>query len=219
MGKTRPLAIHPGFENHGRGPWVTGDPVHVLGEVISGSNAKLGADRRTAEELFPAVYDELRRLAKRYMNRETPGHTLQPTALVHEAYLKLADQSRANWKSETHFISVGARIMRHLLVDHARGRAALKRGAAWRGVTLSGAFEPVGEKALDPEQLLDLNAALDQLAEVDEREAKIVTLRFFGGLTVKQVAEVLDVSSRTVENDWRHAKAWLSLKLSVANPL
>jgi len=164
------------------------------------------------------VYDELRRLAKGYMSRETPGHTLQPTALVHEAYLKLVDQKRADWKSRTHFYAVGARVMRRLLVDHARERGALKRGAGWQNVTLSGvgALEPLAGEALDPEQLLDLNTALDRLAEIDEREAKVVTLRFFGGLTVEQVAEVLGVSKRTVENDSRHAQAWLRLRLSEA---
>jgi RNA polymerase sigma factor (TIGR02999 family) len=152
------------------------------------------------------------------MLRETPGHTLQPTALVHEAYLKLVDQTRANWKGKTHFFAVGARVMRRLLVDHARERGAQKRGAGWQSVTLSGALDPLGEEVLDREQLLDLNTALEQLAEIDEREAKIVTLRFFGGLTMEQAAEVIGVSKRTVENDWRHAQAWLRLRLSEASP-
>ncbi|MBD3849893.1 MAG: sigma-70 family RNA polymerase sigma factor [Acidobacteria bacterium] len=183
-------------------------------EIISGLSGAGEVDRATAEDLFPVVYDELRRLAKGYMFRETPGHTLQPTALVHEAYLKLVDQTRANWKGKTHFFAVGARVMRRLLVDHARERGAQKRGAGWQSVTLSGALDPLGVEVLDREQLLDLNAALEQLAEIDEREAKVVTLRFFGGLTVEQVAEVIGVSKRTVENDWRHAQAWLRLRLS-----
>lgn len=148
------------------------------------------------------------------MSRETPGHTLQPTALVHEAYLKLVDQTRADWQGKTHFFAVGARVMRRLLVDHARERGAQKRGAGWRNVTLAEVFAPSEQADLDPEQLLDLNAALERLAELDEREAKVVTLRFFGGLTVEQVAEALGVSKRTVENDWRHARAWLQLELS-----
>ena len=168
----------------------------------------------SAEKLFPAVYDELRRLARAYMSRESPGHTLQPTALVHEAYLKLVDQTRVDWKGRTHFFAVGARVMRRLLVDHARERGALKRGAGWQRVTLSAAFEGLPGGGLAPERLLDLNAALERLAELDEREAKIVTLRFFGGLTVEQVAQALDVSERTVENDWRHAQSWLKLELS-----
>ncbi len=168
----------------------------------------------TAEELFPAVYDDLRRLAHGYMSREAPDHTLQPTALVHEAYLKLADQTRADWKGKTHFFAVGAGVMRRLLVDHARGRGAMKRGAGRRGVTLSEALDSLGAGAVDPEQLLDLGSALEQLAEIDEREANVVTLRFFGGLTVPQLAEALGVSRRTVDNDWRHARAWLRLRLS-----
>lgn len=197
---------------------MTSDPKTRVTKIICGLSGTGEVDRATAEELFPVVYDELRRIAKSYMSRETPGHTLQPTALVHEAYLKLVDQTRANWKGETHFFAVGARVMRRLLVDHARERGAQKRGAGWQSVTLTGALDPLGEKVLDREQLLDLNAALEQLAEIDEREAKVVTLRFFGGLTVEQVAEVIGVSKRTVENDWRHAQAWLRLRLSEGGP-
>lgn len=175
-------------------------------------------DRASAEELFPLVYDELRRLAGRYMSRETPGHTLQPTGLVHEAYLKLVEQRRASWKSRTHFFAVGARVMRRLLVDHARERGAAKRGAGWHRVTLCEALDPVGSADLDPEQLLTLDAALERLAEVDPREAKVVTLRFFGGLTVEEVAEALGVSTRTAEGDWRHARAWLSRALAGEEP-
>ena len=195
---------------------MDGESKKRVTEIISGLSGTGEVDRATAEELFPVVYDELRRLAKGYMSRETPGHALQPTALVHEAYLKLVDQTRANWKGKTHFYAVGARVMRRLLVDHARERGALKRGAGWQSVTLSDALRPLGGEVLDPAQLLDLNTALEQLAEIDEREAKVVTLRFFGGLTVEQVAEVVGVSKRTVENDWRHAQAWLRLRLSEA---
>ena len=197
---------------------MTGDPKAHVTEIISGLSGTGEVDRATAEELFPVVYDELRRLAKGYMSREKPGHTLQPTALVHEAYLKLVDQTRADWKGKTHFYAVGAKVMRRLLVDHARARDALKRGAGWQSVTLSGALDPLGREMLDPEQLLDLNGALEELAEIDKREARVVTLRFFGGLTVEQVAEALGVSKRTVENDWRHAQAWLRLRLSEEGP-
>ena len=182
--------------------------------ILTGLGDAESAERVTAEGLFPLVYDELRGLARCYMSRETPGHTLQPTALVHEAYLKLVDQTRADWKGRTHFFAVGAQVMRRLLVDHARARGAQKRGAGWRNVTLEKVFSPSEKADLDPEQILGLNAALERLAELDEREAKVVTLRFFGGLTVEQVAEVLGVSRRTVENDWRHARAWLQLELS-----
>ena len=185
--------------------------------VCEPSRGGVGHSAR-AEELFPVVYDELRRLARGYMSRELPGNTLQPTALVHEAYLKLVDQTRADWKSRTHFFAVGARVMQRLLVDHARERDALKRGAGWQRVTLSGAFGESPGGALGPERLLDLNAALERLAAIDEREAKVVTLRFFGGLTVEQVAEVLEISRRTVENDWRHAQAWLQVELSGGGP-
>jgi RNA polymerase sigma factor (TIGR02999 family) len=181
------------------------------------SHGRVGHSAR-AEELFPVVYDELRRLARAYMSREFPGSTLQPTALVHEAYLKLVDQTRAGWKGRTHFLAVGARVMRRLLVDHARERGALKRGAGWQRVTLSGASGGSPGGALGPERLLDLSDALERLADLDEREGKVVTLRFFGGLTVAQVAEVLEISRRTVENDWRHAQAWLQVELSGGGP-
>jgi RNA polymerase sigma factor (TIGR02999 family) len=193
---------------------VDDDPKTRVTEIVRTLSGAGEVDPATAEDLFPHVYGELRRLARGYMSRETPDHTLQPTALVHEAYLKLVDQTRVDWRGTTHFFAVGARIMRRLLVDHARERGAQKRGGGWRAVTLSNVLGPVGADALDPEQLLDLDASLERLAEIDEREAKVVTLRFFGGLTVEQVAEVLGVSKRTVENDWRHAQAWLRRRLS-----
>jgi RNA polymerase sigma factor (TIGR02999 family) len=195
---------------------MTGDPKTRATEILSGLRAPGEVGRATADELFTAVYDELHRLAQAYMSRETPDHTLQPTALVHEAFLKLVDQTRTDWKGKTHFFAVGAGVMRRLLVDHARGRGAMKRGAGWRSVTLSQASGSLGLGALGPEQILDLNSALEQLAEVDEREAEVVTLRFFSGLTVEQVAEALGVSKRTVNNDWRHAQAWLRRRLSEA---
>ena len=197
---------------------MTTDPKTLATDIVSALSGSGDVDNATAEDLFPVVYDELRRIAKSYMSRETPGHTLQPTALVHEAYLKLVDQTRANWKGKTHFFAVGARVMRRLLVDHARERGAQKRGGGWQSVTLSEALDPLRGDVLDTEQLLDLNTALEQLAVIDEREARVVTLRFFGGLTVEQVAEVIGVSRRTVENDWRHAQAWLRLRLAEAEP-
>lgn len=214
MGHPISLVECSGLDVYSRRPWLNGDPKSRVTEIITGLSGTGKVDRATADELFPVVYDELRRLAKGYMSRETPGHTLQPTALVHEAYLKLVDQTRVDWKGKTHFFAVGARVMRRLLVDHARKRSAAKRGAGWKAVTFSEALEPLGGEALDRERLLDLDAALVQLAEIDTREAKVVTLRYFGGLTVEEVAEVLGVSKRTVENDWRHAQAWLRLRLS-----
>lgn len=186
-------------------------PNERVTEILAGLGK---AGSASAEDLFPMVYDELRRLAKGYLWRETPGHTLEPTALVHEAYLKLVDQTRADWQGKTHFFAVGAHVMRRLLVDHARERGALKRGGGWQAVTLAGVGENVVGEVLDREQLLDLNAALERLAELDEREARVVTLRFFGGLTVEQAAEVIGVSKRTIENDWRHAQAWLRKELA-----
>ena len=193
---------------------MVGEPEIDVTEVVC-ELGREGAERpATAERLFPVVYDELRRLARAYMSREPSGHTLQPTALVHEAYLKLVDQTRADWKGKTHFFAVGARVMRRLLVDHARERGAEKRGAGWQRVTLSATIGSDPEEGLAPERLLDLNTVLERLAELDEREARVVTLRYFGGLTVEQVAEVLGVSRRTVDNDWRHAQAWLRHELS-----
>ncbi len=170
--------------------------------------------RASAEELFPLVYDQLRDLARHYMARERREHTLQPTALVHEAYLRLVDQTRVNWQGRTHFFAVGAQIMRRILVDHARDRHVAKRGAGWRRITLEHAVLPSPGHDLDPEQLLSLNAALKKLTEVDKRAATIVEMRFFGGLNVEEVANVLGVSKRTIESDWTHAKAWLKRELT-----
>ena len=180
--------------------------------IVAGWDARDTPARAALDELVPDLYRELRRMAQWRLG--SADQTLQATALVHEAYLKLVDQTRADWKGKTHFFAVGARVMRRLLVDHARERGAVKRGEGWQRVTLSGVFESDPGRGLGPERLLDLNAALERLAELDEREAKVVTLRYVGGLTVEQVAEVLGVSRRTVDNDWRHAQAWLRHELS-----
>jgi RNA polymerase sigma factor (TIGR02999 family) len=180
--------------------------------------AKLGmggdAEKVSAEELLPLVYNELRGLARGYMSRETPGHTLQPTALVHEAYIRLVDASQVDWQGRTHFLAVGARVMRRLLIDHARGRGREKRGGGLHKVTLAGGVSPFRDDDVDLEEFLDLNQALERLSELDERQAKVVELRFFGGLTVAEVAQVLGVSSRTIEGDWTHARAWLKRELA-----
>ena len=193
---------------------VPGDPRDRVTLIVS--NFEADADRAgiSAAELFPFVYDELRRLAGYYMAREHAGHTLQPTALVHEAYLRLVDQTRTGFKGRTHFLAVSAEVMRRLLIDHARRRGAAKRGLGWQRVTLGPGAEVPRAGALGAEDLLSLDAALDRLAELDERQARIVTLRFFGGLNVEEVAEVIGVSKRTVESDWRHARAWLRVELS-----
>jgi len=168
----------------------------------------------SAERLFPIAYDQLRRLARGLIRRERPGHTLQPTALVHEMYLRLADQKRACWKSRTHFVAVGAVIMKQLLIDHARGRDAIKRGAGWRKVTLAEGVDAPGEDTIDMEQLVGLNSALETFAILDSRAARVVTLRIFGGLSPQEIGDVLGVSRRTVSNDWRHALAWLRKELA-----
>jgi RNA polymerase sigma factor (TIGR02999 family) len=171
-----------------------------------------GSDRVAAEELFPLVYDELRRLARHQMAGAQAGHTLQPTALVHEAYLRLVDQSKVDWRGRTHFRAYAARAMRNLLIDHARGKASAKRGGGLHRVTLADGV--AGGRDLDREQLLGLHAALERLARHDEREAKVVELRFFGGLKMDEVAEALGVSKRTAEGLWTHARAWLSRELA-----
>lgn len=182
--------------------------------AIVGHLGEARADATTpAEELLPLVYDELRRLASKYLSRERPGHTLEPTALVHEAYVRLVDEDQDNWRGRTHFFAVGARVMRHLLVDHARGKGRAKRGGGWRRVTLAGQA-PGAARDLSREDLLALDTALGRLAEVDEREARIVELRFFAGLKVKEVASLLGVSKRTVEDDWVHARVWLRRELA-----
>lgn len=172
----------------------------------------------SASELMPLVYDELRRLARGFMGRERRDHTLQPTALVHEAYVKLVDQSRVDWRGRTHFRAVGARVMRRILIDHARGHASAKRGGGVQRVTLGESLVHAADGDLDLVELLSLNEALDRLRSVDERAAQVVELRFFGGLTSEEIAEVLGVSSRTVDGDWMHGRAWLKRELTARDP-
>ena len=193
---------------------MPGDARDRVTEIVSDLEAGADRARVSVEELFPLVYDELKRLARSFMAREHAGHTLQPTALVHEAYLRLVDQTRTGFTGRTHFLAVGAQVMRRLLIDHARKRGAAKRGLGWQRVTLGPASEASQAEALSLEELLSLDAALNRLAELDEREARIVALLFFGGLNVEEVAEAVGVSKRTVESDWRHARAWLRVELS-----
>jgi RNA polymerase sigma-70 factor (ECF subfamily) len=163
---------------------------------------------------MPLVYDELRQRARALMSRERPGHTLQATALVNEAYMRLVDQTRVSWRGRTHFLAVGAMVMRRILVDHARGQRRDRRGGSQRRVTLSEAFAGPDDRGLGPEELLSLESALEELAALDSRQASVVELRAFGGLTVPEVARNLGVSPTTVEGDWRHARAWLRRRLS-----
>jgi RNA polymerase sigma factor (TIGR02999 family) len=167
-------------------------------------------DRRAADELLPLVYDEFRALARHYLAQERMNHTLQPTALVHEAYMKLVDQTRVDWQGKSHFFAVAAQAMRRILVDHARSRQREKRGGGRARVVLD---EAVALSPQKDEDVLALDEALERLAQLDPRQAKVVELRFFGGLNVEEVAEALGVSKRTVEGDWTFARAWLSREL------
>lgn len=180
-------------------------------EVTQRLRAWMRGEEGAKEELYQLVYDELHRLAHRYMSRENSAHTLQTTALVNEAYLKLADTNNLNWQDRAHFFAVSANVMRHILVDHARAHRAERRGGDAQQVGL----EDIVEIPLAPSKdVLALNDALDKLAKVDERKSKVVELRYFGGLSVEETAEVLKVSADTVMRDWRLAKAWLLRELS-----
>ena len=165
------------------------------------------------EGLMPLVNQELRRLAKRYMFGERAGHTLQTTALVNEAYLRLVNSRRVNWQNRAHFFAISAQLMRRILVDHARARGYQKRGGGVPKVTLDEALVGPEEKGRN---LVALDDALTALAEVDLRKSKVVELRFFGGLSVEETAEVLKVSTETVMRDWRLAKAWLAREMGKA---
>ncbi|HKY04067.1 MAG TPA: sigma-70 family RNA polymerase sigma factor [Blastocatellia bacterium] len=168
-------------------------------------------DRAALDKLIPLVYEELRRLANRYMRREKPGHTLQTSALVNEAYLRLIDQRDVRWQNRAHFFAVSAQLMRRILVDHARGHARVKRGGGAVRVSLDEAAVVSQQKA---EEIVALDDALTLLAEFDPRKSRLVELRFFGGLSAEETAEVLAVSTRTVEREWRLVKAWLRRELN-----
>jgi RNA polymerase sigma-70 factor, ECF subfamily len=174
-------------------------------------NKITAGDRLAAEQLFPLLYDEFRKLARRFLRKEAFGHTLEPTALVHEAYLKLVDQTRVQWHGKTHFFAVGAQVMRRLLIDHARRRQRAKRGGGRLRISLDESLAISPERS---EDLLALDEALSRLAEIDPRQATIVELRFFAGLSVAEVAEVLGVSKRTVESEWTMVRAWLRRELA-----
>jgi RNA polymerase sigma factor (TIGR02999 family) len=179
------------------------DATAILARVADG-------DQSAVELLLPLVYEELRRLAQSYFRFERADHTLEPTALVHEAFLRLADQTRVNWKGRAHFCAVAATAMRRILADHARQHRAQKRGADRQRVPLTGIATPSGQS---PADIVSLDEALDDLARLDPRQYQIVELRFFGGLTVEEVSTILDVSVSTAEADWRMARAWLKTRL------
>ncbi|MCA9752821.1 MAG: sigma-70 family RNA polymerase sigma factor [bacterium] len=162
------------------------------------------------EKLLGLLYPELHRLAESLMRRERSGHTLQPTALVHEAYLKLVDDTRVEWQDRAHFLGIAARAMRQILVDHARKHQAAKRGGGMQRVTLDESF---GEAAGREFEVLALNEALEKFARVDERAARVVELKVFAGMKIAEIAHVLDVSKRTVDGDWAMARMWLGREL------
>jgi RNA polymerase sigma-70 factor (ECF subfamily) len=168
-------------------------------------------DQAALEKLMPLVYNELRRLANNYLRRERANHTLQPTALVNEAYLKLIDQRNAQWQNRAHFFGISAQLMRRILVDHARQHQAVKRGGSnQQRLSITSAEEIAQQPGVD---LLALNEALDQLASIDPQQAQIVELKFFAGLSIAETAEVLGISHATVERDWKMARAWLRRQL------
>lgn len=168
-------------------------------------------DADAADVVFPLVYDELRRLAASALRRERAGHTLQPTALVHEAFLRLVNSPETPWESHAHFVAIAARVMRRVLVDHARRRKAFKRGTGEVRVPLDDVDVPAATLDVD---LVALDEALARLATFDERQARIVELRFFGGLSVPETAVLIGASERTVKRDWQVARAWLTRELS-----
>jgi RNA polymerase sigma-70 factor, ECF subfamily len=163
-------------------------------------------NQEAASKLIPRVYSEMRRLAGAYMRRERGDHTLQPTALVNEAYLKLVEQRSVDWRSRSHFFGIAAQVMRRILVDHAGGHMRDKRGGGQKPVPIDEALVFAPERS---EEFLKLNEALERLTKLDERQGKIVELRFFGGLTVEQTADLMGISAKTVKRDWSMAKAWL----------
>ena len=169
-------------------------------------------DQAALERLMPLVYSELRRLASNYLRRERVGHTLQPTALVNEAYLKLIDQKNAKWQNRAQFFGISAQLMRRILVDHARQRQAVKRGGSdqQRLSITSAQADVIHQPEID---LLALNEALDELAQMDPQQSRIVELKFFGGLSIDETAEVLGISHATIERDWKSARAWLRRQL------
>jgi RNA polymerase sigma-70 factor, ECF subfamily len=168
-------------------------------------------DAVARDEVVPLVYDELRRLAAGYLRRERPNHTLQPTALVHEAYMKMVGQRDVEWQNRAHFIGVAAIAMRRLLVNHARDRNAAKRGDGVAAESLTVIGDVAGESPVD---LLGLDTALEKLAALDERKCRVVELKFFGGLTTEEIGKALGTSVATVERDWSFARAWLYDQLS-----
>ena len=168
-------------------------------------------NKESLDQLMPIVYDELRRQAARYLRREQAGHTLQTTALIHEAYVRLVDQRNMQWQNRAHFFGIAAQMMRRILVDHARSKKRVKRGGSEIRVSLDDVNVAAKGQDLD---VVALDEALDRLAQIDEQQSRVVELRFFSGLSVEETAEVMGISKSTVKRDWSMAKAWLHRELS-----
>lgn len=182
------------------------------GEVTQLLTRLRQGDKAAEEKLVPLIYGELRRLAGNYFRGERPGHTLQPTALVHEAYLRLSELKEIDWQNSGHFFAIAAQMMRRILIDQARSHRSDKRGGGWYAVEL----ETVSIGSTQPfDHLLALDEALERLSRMDHRQAQVVELKFFGGLTEEQAAIALGISTRTVKRDWRLAKAWLHQELNI----
>ncbi|MCB9853739.1 MAG: RNA polymerase subunit sigma-70 [Phycisphaerales bacterium] len=177
---------------------------------MSGADDMANEPSQATPALFELVYQELRRLAADYLRRERPDHTLQPTALVHEAYVRLSELDRIEWRDRTHFYAAAAGAIRRVLVDHARGHNAAKRGGGWRRITLTGLGGGIGERDIN---ILALDEALGRLAVLDARKARVVELRYFAGMTIEETARSLGVGSTTVDDDWAFAKSWLRREL------
>ena len=175
----------------------------------------MAAEQPSLDSLLPIVYQELRRLAASYLRRERAGQTLQPTALVHEAYLRLMKDKPNRWQNRAHFCAIAAHSMRQILIERARARDALKRGGGGARVTLDDALVAGGERTID---LVALDEALERLAAIDAEQARLVELRFFGGLTVEETAEAMDISPATVKRHWAIARAWLARELEGTAP-
>ena len=190
---------------------MTESPVNSANEVTQLLVSWGKGDQQSLESLIPLVYDELRRQARRYLRRERPDHTLQSSALVHEVYVRLIDQRQANWHNRSQFFGVAAQLMRRILVDHARSRGAVKRGA---GVTKLAIAEEVAAIEMQNVDLIALDTSLTKLEQIDPQQCRIVELRFFSGFSIEDTADALSISPATVKRDWAMAKAWLYREIS-----
>jgi RNA polymerase sigma factor (TIGR02999 family) len=200
-------ALYAGTQNAGRRRRAVTEPRNIT-QLL---DAWGSGDKAALDALMPVVYDELRRQASRYLRRERPGHTLQTTALINEAYLRLADQKQTRWQNRAQFFGIAAQLMRRILVDHARTKHRAKRGGSDVRVSLTDVSAATSAPAVD---LIELDEALNRLAEIDAQQARIVELRFFSGLNVEETAVALNISPATVKRDWSVAKAWLHREIN-----